>query len=530
MFNKLNPWHLLLNSPISRRNLLRGGANLTAALVLGGLPSLLHGATKRLSRLQADPFYLGIASGDPTSDSVVLWTRLAREVMTAANAALDAVDVDYEIADSRAFSNILRSGSIAATPELGHSAHAEVRGLDPDTEYFYRWHIGGITSPVGRTKTAPAANANNQEFRFAIASCQQYEHGFFTAYDHMAAEEFDLITHLGDYIYESSWGKVRVRAHEGPEIINLSDYRARYATYKSDPDLQAAHASAPWAVTWDDHEVDNNYAADIGEDDQTPEQLLMRRAAAYQAFYEFMPIRLPIGRQGPSMPIHRRLRFGNLLEMNVLDTRQYRSDQACGDGRKPSCAAHQDRNRTLLGYAQKQWLKDSLATTDATWNVLAQQVMMASLRSLNESGEELWPMDIWDGYPYERQELLEHIDQVKTPNPVVLTGDIHSNWAADLKLDFDNQSSKTVGSEFVGTSITSGGDGADMTDYGKALLANNPHVKFYNAQRGYIAATVTPTLWRSDYKVLQKITEAGAPISTRKTYVVETGKPGVQEF
>jgi alkaline phosphatase D len=172
MFNKLNPWHLLLNSPISRRNLLRGGANLTAALVLGGLPSLLHGATKRLSRLQADPFYLGIASGDPTSDSVVLWTRLAREVMTAANAALDAVDVDYEIADSRAFSNILRSGSIAATPELGHSAHAEVRGLDPDTEYFYRWHIGGITSPVGRTKTAPAANANNQEFRFAIASCR----------------------------------------------------------------------------------------------------------------------------------------------------------------------------------------------------------------------------------------------------------------------------------------------------------------------------------------------------------------------
>lgn len=522
-------WHNLFNSTVSRRNLLKSGAHLSAALALGGIPSFLHGAAKRLNQLNSNPFTLGVASGDPTPDSVVLWTRLAKEVVTLAGAAADAVEVDYEISDSSSFSRIIRSGSIAATPELGHSVHGEIRGLEADTVYFYRWHVGGITSPVGRTKTAPSAYSDNQEFRFGIASCQQYEHGFYTAYQHMAAEEFDLITHLGDYIYERSWGDVRVRAHEGAEIITLENYRARYNTYKSDLDLQAAHASAPWAVTWDDHEVDNNYAADIGEDDQTPEQLLMRRAAAYQAYYEFMPIRLPIGRQGPSMPIHRRLRFGKLLEMNVLDTRQYRSDQACGDGRKRSCSAHQAPSRTLLGGAQKQWLKESLATADATWNVMAQQVMMASLRSLDEAGEQLWPMDIWDGYPYERQEILEHLNQVKTPNPVVLTGDIHSNWAADLKLDFDDQNSKTVGSEFIGTSITSGGDGADMTDYGRGLLANNPHVKFYNAQRGYIAATVSPTIWRSDYKVLEKITEANASISTRKTFVVEAGKAGVQE-
>lgn len=527
--NRLNPWQQLQNSTLSRRNLLKTSAMFTGAIAMGGMSNLVFGASRRLTSLPANPFYLGVASGDPTSDSVVLWTRLAQEVLSGVGAANDALEIDYEIADSASFTRILRSGTIVAPAELGHSAHAEVRGLSPATEYFYRWHVGGITSPIGRTKTAPAANATVDEFRFAIASCQQYEHGYYTAYKHMAEENADLVVHLGDYIYESSWGEVRVRAHEGPEIKTLEDYRARYGTYKSDPDLQLAHASAPWIVTWDDHEVDNNYAGSIAEDDQTPEQLLMRRAAAYQAFYEFMPIRLPIGRDGPSMPIHRRLRFGNLLEMSVLDTRQYRSDQACGDGRKISCSEHQNPNRTLLGNAQKSWLFDSLATTDATWNVLAQQIMMASLRSRSDSGEELWPMDIWDGYPYERQELLEHMAAVATPNPVVLTGDIHSNWAADLKLDFDNQNSKTVGSEFVGTSITSGGDGSDMTDYGQALLSNNPHIKFYNAQRGYISATVTPSLWRSDYKVLPLITDAGAPISIRKTYVTEAGRPGVQE-
>lgn len=508
---------------------LRYSSAMMTALAMGGLPALAHGAARRLQSLPADPFTLGVASGDPLPDSLVLWSRLANEVLVQAGADQDVLEVGYEVSESASFTTILRRGTIAAVPELGHSVHAEVRGLDPDRVYFYRWQIGNVTSPVGRTKTAPAANADVDQFRFAFASCQQYEHGFYTAYQHMAEEEFDLIVHLGDYIYERSWGQNLVRHHEGPEIITLGDYRNRYNTYKSDPNLRAAHASAPWTMTWDDHEVDNNYAAAIAEDDQTPEQLLQRRMAAYQAFYEFMPIRLPVGRQGPDMPIHRRLRFGKLMEMSVLDTRQYRSDQACGDGRKPSCTEHQDSSRTLLGDAQKQWLFNSLATADATWNVLAQQIMMASLRSVGDNGEQLWPMDIWDGYPYERQELLNHLDLSGTPNPVVLTGDIHSNWAADLKLDFDDQNSKTVGSEFVGTSITSGGDGEDSNNYGSGLLANNPHVKFYNAQRGYVAATLTPELWRSDYKVLPHVTKANAPISIRKSFVTEAGKPGVQE-
>ena len=319
----------------SRRCFLRTSATLGSALALGGLPILLHGATRRLGSLPADPFNLGVASEDPTPDSVVLWTRLANEVIAEVGAANDAVEVGFEISHSPSFRNILRRGAIAAVPELGHSAHADVRGLAADTEYFYRWQVGNATSPVGRTKTAPAGSSDNQKFRFAFASCQQYEHGFYTAYQHMAKEQMDLIVHLGDYIYERSWGQNLVRHHEGPEIVSLADYRNRYITYKSDRDLQAAHASAPWIVTWDDHEVDNNYASEISEDDQTPEQLMLRRAAAYQAYYEFMPIRLPVGRQGPAMPIYRRLRFGRLMEMDVLDTRQYRSDQACGDGRQP---------------------------------------------------------------------------------------------------------------------------------------------------------------------------------------------------
>lgn len=526
------PWETDTNLKPSRRQFLRWGRDFSALLALSTLPAFAVAAATQLTRLRSYPFTLGVASGDPTPDSVILWTRLDRAALPDSVNQRDGgtmIEVAYEVATTDSFDRIVRSGSVVAAPELGYSAHAEIRGLEADQEYFYRWVVAGEFSPVGRSKTAPLANVNVDEVRFAIASCQQYEHGFYTAYQHMAQEDLDLIVHLGDYIYESSWGSNLVRAHEGPEIITLEDYRARYTTYRSDTDLQAAHARAPWVVTWDDHEVDNNYAASIAEDEQTPEQLLRRRAAGYQAFYEFMPIRLPVGRQGPDMPIHRRLRFGNLMEMSVLDTRQYRDDQACGDGRQLSCSEHQNPNRSLLGAAQKNWLFNSLATTDATWNVLAQQIMMASLRSRDEDNEQLWSMDIWDGYPFERQQLLDFMAERSTPNPVVLTGDIHSNWAADLKQDFDDENSATIGSEFVGTSITSGGDGRDSSDYGNSLMANNPHVKFYNGQRGYLRATLTPQQWRTDYKILDRVTVAGEPLRTRASYVVEAGRPGVQE-
>jgi alkaline phosphatase D len=273
---------------------------------------------------------------------VILWTCLDWRVLGSAAISGELIPVGYEISDSESFSNIVRVGRAIAAPELGYSVYADVRGLLPGRDHFYRWQVAGATSQVGRTRTAAMDSSQLDQFRFAFSSCQQFEQGYCTAYRHIAEENLDLIAHLGDYIYESSWGQNLVRAHEGPEIIPLDDYRARYQTYKADPDLQAAHASAPWIVTWDDHELDDSYAAVVPEDDQSPQQFLRRGAAACQAWYEFMPVRLPVGRQGPDMPIHRQFRFGKLMEMNVLDTRQYRSDQACGDGRKVSCAEHQD--------------------------------------------------------------------------------------------------------------------------------------------------------------------------------------------
>ena len=517
---------------LARRRFLFRMSRLSAALALGALPALAHGAARRVNQLPEDPFYLGVASGDPRADAVVLWTRLDPAVLRRAGLDEDVLQVDYEVAADVGFSRIERAGSIAAAPELGHSAHADVRGLRPDREYFYRWRIGGVASPAGRTRTAAAGAAEVDRFRFAFASCQQYEHGYYTAYRHMAEENFDLIVHLGDYIYEvSSSGEGMARSHEGPEPRTLAGYRARYETYRSDADLQAAHASAPWAVTWDDHEVANNYGARGSEDGQTPEQQwLARRAASYQAWYEFMPVRLPVGRQGPDMPIHRRVRFGKLLEMNLLDTRQYRDPQACGgQGRtarhRPDCDARMDPSRSLLGQAQKRWLFDGLASADARWNVLAQQVVMAQFRLAGEGGQPHWPMDMWDGYPFERRELLQTLADAGTPNPVVITGDIHSHWAAELKPDFDDPASPVVASELVGSSISSGGDGGETRPWAPALLANNPHVKFHNNLRGYVANTVTPARWRADFKVLLRVTVPGAPISVRKSYVVEDGDP-----
>ena len=519
-------WYDLFKLRGTRRDFFRLTGSVTGLVALGALSAC---GTERSLALSANPFTLGVASGDPSPDGVVLWSRLARSALEAAGAADQAVAVDWEIAEDESFTRITRSGSALATPQLGHSVHIELVGLEPGREYFYRLMAGGQASPVARTKTAPALGAAVDRFRFAFASCQHYEHALFTALGHLADENLDLIVHLGDYIYELSYGRNNVRSHGAPEPLTLDDYRARYTLYHSDPNLMAAHASAPWVVTWDDHEVDNNYANDVAEDEQTVAELLLRRAAAYQAFYEFMPLRQASMPVGPDAQMYRRLRFGNLIEMSVLDTRQYRSDQPCGDGRRPSCVQHIAPEQSILGARQRDWLFEGLAATDARWNVLAQQVMMARMRGTDADGDETWSMDMWDGYPAERQALLGVLAEVGTPNPVVLTGDIHSHWVADLHTDFDDLSSPVVATELTGTSISSGGDGQDMTAGGERLLSNNPHIKFYNSQRGYVTAEVTPDLWTSELKIVPLVSEPGGALETRATFVVENGRPGAQE-
>jgi alkaline phosphatase D len=437
----------------------------------------------------------------------------------------ERIRVSWEVAEDERMQKVVARGNEWAVPELGHSVHADVRGLRPARWYWYRFHSGSEESPTGRTRTMPARDTKPDRLAFAFASCQHYEQGYFTAFRHMSSEELDLVVHLGDYIYEGGAQPGRVRPHNGPEITTLDDYRNRYALYKGDPDLQSAHAAFPWIVTWDDHEVDNNYANDIPEDKTPRDKFLARRARAYQAYYEHMPLRRACLPRGSNMQLYRRLAFGDLAEFHVLDTRQYRTDQPCGDGTKPRCAEALDPHSTLLGPEQEQWLFSGLEKSRARWNVLAQQVMMAQV-DRGTGTEPRFSMDQWSGYVAARNRLLGFLEKRRPANPVVVTGDIHSNWVADLKADFDDPKSPIVGTEFVGTSISSGGDGSDTRADTPAVLAKNPHIKFFNGQRGYVRCAVERERWLADYRVVSIVTKPGGIIDTRASFVVRNGAPG----
>jgi alkaline phosphatase D len=519
---------------IDRRAFVKVSGLSAAGLIFGIGPSTDRAIAA--PRFSDYPFKLGVASGDPRPDGVVLWTRLAPKPQAEGGRGgmpRQNVAVRWEVATDEKFRRVVQRGTAVARPELGHSVHVEVRGLAPRRPYFYRFKAGSETSPVGRTKTTPPLGAYTSRLSFAFASCQQYEHGYFGAYRRMAREDLDLVVHLGDYIYEYGPNEYRapggnVRVHNSGEITTLATYRNRHAQYRGDRDLQTAHAAFPWVVTWDDHEVENNYADEVPEAGQSPEAFLQRRAAAYQAYYEHMPLRRSSVPRGPDMRLYRRLAYGTLAEFNVLDTRQYRDDQANGDGSKPPSAESEDPNRTLTGDRQERWLLDGLADSGARWNVLAQQVFFAQRDFQNGSGQR-FSMDAWDGYPASRERILDFVDRRRVQNPVVLTGDVHANWANDILRDFDDQASEVVGTEFVGTSITSGGDGSDVRADTAATLAENPHIKFFNNQRGYVRCTVTPREWRADYRVVPYVSQPGAPVSTRASFVVEAGNPGLEQ-
>jgi alkaline phosphatase D len=514
-------WFDLDAHRVSRRDFVRITRDAAACIALGALPASRGLWTPR--RSLANPFPLGVASGEPLEHGIVLWTRVA----AAAAAGRQELAVNWELAEDDGFKRIVKKGSSVAPGHLGYSVHVEVSGLEPGRDYWYRFNTAGESSATGHTRTAPRASASPDTFRFAFVSCQNFEHGYFTAYRHLAAEDLDLVVHLGDYIYEKRFAGPTTRQNEMGEVFTLADYRGRYTTYKEDRDLQAAHAAFPWIVTSDDHEVSNNYANDIAERDTVPPaRFLLRRAAAYQAYYEFMPLRKSALPKGPRMELYRRFDFGDLLEFNVLDTRQYRSDQACGDGTKALCPGALDSARTMMGPKQEQWLSAGMRKSRARWNVLANQVMIAQ----NKSGTPEAPtfsMDQWTGYPAAQKRLLDFLGAAKPSNPIVITGDIHSNWVADLKADFNDPASAIVGVEFVGTSITSGGDGSDST--GAAALARNPHIKFYNGRRGYVRAFVTKDTWTSDYRTVPFVTRPDAPVETKASFVVENGRPGVRQ-
>lgn len=511
---------------VSRRLFLAYGAALSALPLVGARAEV----RSRKASFVNDPFSLGVASGDPTDSGVVLWTRLAPKPLDPdGGLPPEAVEVDWELATDDGMRGVVRRGTAVATPQLGHSVHVEVDGLAPDRWYWYRFRAGDATSPVGRTRTRPAMDARTESLRMAFASCSHWEQGYFTAYGHMASDDLDLVFHLGDYIYEYGGRDGLVRKHAGPKLRTLADYRVRHAQYKTDPHLQAAHARFPWVVTWDDHEFENNYANDISERTGVdPAEFLEQRANAYQAYYEAMPLRSQSVPRGPHMKLYRTIPYGRLATFQVLDTRQYRTDQPNGDGLSELNDDALNPKNTILGATQANWLKRALLRSTGTWNVLAQQVMMGMARQSWRQGEKArYAMDQWPGYAAERMRLVRFLADRRVPNPVVLTGDIHSNWVNDLRVDDRTPEGPVVAAEFVGTSITSGGNGtAELKDL-DAFLAANPCVRFVNRQRGYVRCTITPRSWTSDYRIVEDVKSPGAAARTLKSFVVEAGKPGV---
>lgn len=524
----------LLSRQVRRRGLLIGAGGLTGWWISQHVPH--RSANQESQRIVAQPklpgypFSLGVASGDPLPDSVVLWTRLAPiPLKQGGGMPPQTVPVQWQIAIDERMKQVVQRGTAMAIPALAHSVHVDVRGLQPAQWYWYQFKVGKELSPIGRTRTAPAANDRVKQLNFAFASCQNWQSGYYTAYRHMAAENLDVVFHLGDYIYEGPPLPLHPRQHANPEPIDLEGYRIRHAQYKTDSDLQAAHAAFPFICTWDDHEVDNDYANAASQDFGDPQAFLARRAAAYQAYYEHLPLRsMPTG---PDLRLYRRFTFGNLAEFNVLDTRQYRDDQACSNKKGggqivTNCAERLDPNRTMLGKAQEQWLLDGLARSSSRWNVIAQQYLMAQLEQKPGPDQGYWS-DGWDGYTASRSRILEFIQQRRPANPVVIGGDIHSFWVTDLKPDFNTSASPVVASEFVGTSISSGGIPYDAV---VPLLPDNPHIKFFESRlRGYVRCRVEPQRWMADLRVVDTVAQPGAPIRTLKTYVVENGRPGPQQ-
>jgi alkaline phosphatase D len=479
-----------------------------------------------------NPFSLGVASGYPSNSGMVLWTRLA-PIFDAPGGGMppEIVPVAWEVARDAGMSDIAASGTAYASPEWGHSVHVEPTGLQPNRPYWYRFRSGDAQSAIGHTRTFPGPAGKPQRVRFAFASCQQYEQGYYGAYRHMAADQLDVILHLGDYIYESSWGRDHVRKHNAPEAITLDDYRARHALYKSDPDLQSAHAACPWLLTWDDHEVSNDYAAERSQTLDAPEWFLARRAAAYKAWYEHMPVPRRMLPVGPHMRIYSRVGFGNLAAFYMVDNRQHRTWQACarpgrggGASVEPAdCAELADSKRTLLGAAQEQWLDAGLAASRLRWNVIAQQTLMAQMNRAESGGKSIFT-DGWDGYPAARRRLLEHVAAAGTPNPVVVGGDVHAFYVSQLKPDFDDPASPVVASEFVGTSISSQHGSQDWLDKRRPA---NPHLLLAEGRyRGYVRAEVTPRRMQVDLRAMESVQTRDAACSTLTSFVVEDGRPG----
>jgi alkaline phosphatase D len=499
---------------------------LKGAIVLAVLPVAGFTTERRRSPVSGDPFTLGVASGEPTSDGLVIWTRLAPTPLAddgLGGMPARALDVEWEVAADERFMRVVQRGITTAAPELAHSVHVELVGLRPGADYFYRFRTGGHLSPVGRTRTTPAPGSL-APMTMCFASCSNYEQGWFTAYRRLADENPDLVLHLGDYQYEYAAGTTgSVRTHVGSETVTLSDFRRRYAQYKTDPDLQAAHAAAPWLAVFDDHEVADNWADEVLSEPQPG--FGDRRAAALRAYYENMPLRASSMPIGADMRLYRRVQWGGLATFHMLDTRQYRDDQSCGD-EIGDCAERFDPFRTITGAEQERWLFNGFQQSRARWDVLGQQVFFSQLDLTPGPGRAVNP-DAWDGYTANRDRIVAGLVDSPVRNAVILTGDVHSHWAAEVRETFDDPSSPVVATELVTTSISSGGDGTDSRDDADAVLAENLHVRYHANRRGYVRARVTSDDVSAEFRVLPFVEQNDAPVRTGASFVIPDREPAL---
>ncbi len=522
---------------MQRRRLLQ-------SLALASTGSYLPLRAAAQQRLAGNPFTIGVASGSPTHDSVVLWTRLLPDHGEALRSLAATVAVRWELAHDEGFTRIVQSGQAQAVGGLAHSVHVEVQGLEADRWYFYRFAAGDAVSPTGRTRTFPAPDAVVGKLRMAYASCQRWEHGYYSAYRHMRDEHLDLVMFLGDYIYEYPNAGQAVRAPTGGWVLTLDDYRQRYALHKSDADLQAMHAACPWLVTWDDHEVQNDYAgASPGNSGPPVPDFAARRTAAYQAFYEHMPVRASVLTRamaglasGAEMRIYQRVPYGRLASLYMLDARQYKDAQVCTQGGKAgsstlnpaNCAAWNDPARSMLGAQQESWLDAEWGRADSKerrWNVVGQQSLLGQRDFRRGPDQVLWN-DGWDGYAAARRRFTGALQKHAVANPVVLGGDVHENWVGHIKADYADAASPTVGTEFCGTSITSRSAGnAKIPDY----LAENPHFVFADSERkGYGVVELTPRKLTTTLRVVSDVTRVDSGVQTLAEFAVQAGRTVIE--
>jgi alkaline phosphatase D len=519
---------------IDRRRFLHYTGAVAAAAMFSQLRADLAGGARSL---RGYPFAVGVASGDPLPRGVVLWTRLVSDVFEPdGGVPADRLPVRWRLARDEDMRHVVRQGTVLAVPDLAHSVHVEVSGLKPEREYFYQFEYKGDLSPIGRTRTAPEAHDRVRSVAFAFASCQRWDEGYYSAYGRMAEEDLAFVVHLGDYLYEygidanGGFRGVPVPEQFRPNTTTLARYRLQHALYKSDENLLQAHRLFPWMIVWDDHEVENDYAGLYPEGGEPSPEFTARRAAAYQAFYEHIPLRVASLPGQRVLRIYRRVAWGDLAEFSLLDTRQYRSNQQCGDGEFPRCDASLDESVTMLGREQERWLLRGLDRSDSRWNVIAQQVMMGQLDHDRGDPRIYWH-DAWDGYPTARQRIVDSLVERRVRNPVVITGDWHSTFVNDIKHDFSDPRSATVATEFVGTSISSNGDGIIYGPYYGPMVPANPHIKFFDGdRRGYVLCRVDREEWRSDLRMVSTVSRPEAAVETLASFVVEDGRPGAQRI